>query len=444
MNTGEEEPDAVEARMAKVKHKILVMSGKGGVGKTTVAANLAFALGMRGLDVGLMDADMHGPDVPKILGIEDKRPEVSEEKIFPVLVTPRLKTISIGFLLPSRDSSIIWRGPMKMNALRQFLSEVEWGELDYMVVDLPPGCLTATTEVMRNPSPAPICQVRPGDIVYSFAGGFMESGLKAGIEKRRVLDVIPQGIARVYELRTKTRRIKGTADHPILSLERKKGQSRFYNYTLRWKKLAELQHGDIVVIAKKFLEGKSMRIPEVKETWKTRLTIPEYFGFERVIAVTYAGEEEVYDLRVEENHNFIADGVVVHNTGDEPLSVVQLMKEIDGAIIVTTPQDLALLDSRKAVNFSRVLKVPVIGIIENMSGFVCPHCGKETNIFKYGGGEKAATELGVPFLGRVPFDPKMVEAADSGTPFVLQKESKVKDAFEHIIENVRVFVEGKE
>ncbi len=270
MNTGEEEQDAVEARMAKVKHKIMVMSGKGGVGKTTVAANLAFALGMRGLDVGLMDADMHGPDVPMILGIEDKRPEVSEDKIFPVLVTPRLKTMSIGFLLPSRDSSIIWRGPMKMNAIRQFLSDVEWGELDYMVVDLPPG------------------------------------------------------------------------------------------------------------------------------------------------------------------------------TGDEPLSVVQLMKKVDGAIIVTTPQDLALLDSRKAVHFSRVLKVPVIGIIENMSGFVCPHCGKETNIFKYGGGEKAATELDVPFLGRVPLDPKMVEAADSGTPFVLQKESKVKDAFEQIVENVRVFVESKE
>jgi ATP-binding protein involved in chromosome partitioning len=264
-----EEQDAVEARMAKVKHKIMVMSGKGGVGKTTVAANLAFALGMNGLDVGLMDADIHGPNVPKILGIEDKRPEVSETKIFPVLVTPRLKTISIGFLLPNRDSSIIWRGPMKMNAIRQFISDVDWGELDYMVVDLPPG------------------------------------------------------------------------------------------------------------------------------------------------------------------------------TGDEPLSVVQLMKNVDGAIIVTTPQDLALLDSRKAVNFSRVLKVPVIGIIENMSGFVCPYCGKEINIFKYGGGERAAIELGVPFLGRVPLDPKMVEAADSGTPFVMQKESKVREAFEQIVENVRAFVEGK-
>lgn len=265
-----EEEEAVKARMEKVKHKIMVMSGKGGVGKTTVAANLAFALGMRGLDVGLMDADIHGPDIPKILGIEDKRPEIAGDKMSPILVTPRLKAMSIGFLLPDRDSPIIWRGPMKMNAIRQFLSDVDWGELDYMVVDLPPG------------------------------------------------------------------------------------------------------------------------------------------------------------------------------TGDEPLSVAQLIKDVDGAIIVTTPQDLALLDSRKAVNFSGVLKVPVIGIIENMSGFVCPYCGKEINIFKYGGGERAASDFGVPFLGRVPLDPKMVEAADAGTPFVMQKESKAREAFEQIVENVRAFVEGKE
>jgi Mrp family chromosome partitioning ATPase len=130
-------------------------------------------------------------------------------------------------------------------------------------------------------------------------------------------------------------------------------------------------------------------------------------------------------------------------TGDEALSVVQLMGKLDGAIIVTTPQELALLDSRKAVNFSQILQVPVIGIIENMSGFVCPHCGKEVNIFKYGGGEKAALELGVPFLGRVPLDPQMVEAADSGTPFVLQTESKVREAFEEIVVKVRAFVEGE-
>ena len=260
----------VSARMSKVKHKIMVLSGKGGVGKTTVAANLAVALSMQDLDVGLMDADIHGPDIPKILGIEEKRPQIEGSTFLPVPVLPRLKAISIGFLLPSRDSSVIWRGPMKYNAIRQFLADVAWGELDYMIVDLPPG------------------------------------------------------------------------------------------------------------------------------------------------------------------------------TGDEALSVVQLMGKLDGSIIVTTPQELALLDSRKTVNFSQILRVPVIGIIENMSGFVCPHCGKEVNIFKYGGGEQAARELRVPFLGRVPLDPQMVEAADSGTPFVLQKDSKVREAFGEIVVKVRAFVEGSE
>jgi ATP-binding protein involved in chromosome partitioning len=261
--------EVLQARMAQVKHTVIVMSGKGGVGKTTVAANLAVALSMQDLDVGLMDADIHGPDIPKILGIEDKRPQIEASTFQPVPVTPRLKAMSIGFLLPSRDSSVIWRGPLKANVIRQFIADVEWGELDYMIVDLPPG------------------------------------------------------------------------------------------------------------------------------------------------------------------------------TGDEALSVVQLMGKLDGSIIVSTPQELALLDSRKAVNFSRILRVPVIGIIENMSGFVCPHCGKEVNIFKYGGGEQAARELGVPFLGRVPLDPQMVEAADSGTPFVLQQESRVRQAFEEIVEKVRAFVEGE-
>jgi ATP-binding protein involved in chromosome partitioning len=264
----QQQEDAVAASMAKVKYKIMVMSGKGGVGKTTVAANLAFALGMQGLEVGLMDADIHGPDIPMILGIEDQRPQISGDMIKPIPVTPRLRAMSIGFLLPDRDSPVIWRGPMKMNAIRQFISEVDWGDMDYLIIDLPPG------------------------------------------------------------------------------------------------------------------------------------------------------------------------------TGDEPLSVAQLLKKVDGSIIVTTPQDLALLDSRKAVNFSGVLNVPVIGIVENMSGFVCPHCGKEINIFKYGGGERAAQELGVPFLGRVPLDPNMVEAADSGTPFVMQKDSKVSEAFAQIVQNIRTFVEG--
>ena len=266
--TQQELEEAVRKSMEKVKHKIMVMSGKGGVGKTTVAVNLAFALGMQGLDVGLMDADIHGPDVPKMLGIEDKRPEVVEGKVNPVLATPRLRTISIAYFLPERDAAVIWRGPLKMHAIRQFLSDVNWGSLDYLVIDLPPG------------------------------------------------------------------------------------------------------------------------------------------------------------------------------TGDEPLSVAQLIKNVDGAVIVTTPQEMSLLDVRKAVKFSQVVGVPVIGIIENMSGMVCPYCGKEIQIFKKGGGERAAREMGVPFLGSVPFDPRVVEDADEGVPFILRRESKVREAFEHIVNKIRNSVEG--
>lgn len=264
-----EQEKGVEARMEKIKHKIMVISGKGGVGKTTVAVNRAFSLGMKGLEVGLIDADIHGPNVPKMLGIENKQPEVSPAGIFPVLVPPHVKVMSIGFFISDKDSPVIWRGPLKMGALRQFLSDVVWGDLDFLIADLPPG------------------------------------------------------------------------------------------------------------------------------------------------------------------------------TGDEPLSVAQLIKNVDGAIIVTTPQDVALLDSRKAVNFAKQLNMPVIGIIENMATFICPHCGKEINIFKYGGGERSAMELGVPFLGRIPLEAGIVEASDKGEVFTLQKNSKATASFEHIIETVRKFVNGE-
>jgi Mrp family chromosome partitioning ATPase len=263
---------AVDDRLANIKHKIMVISGKGGVGKTTVAVNLALTFAMHGIDVGLMDADIHGPNVPKMLGIEDMQPSANPDGngIYPVMVPPRVKVMSIAFLLSSRDSPVIWRGPMKMNAIRQFLSDVIWGNMDYLIVDLPPG------------------------------------------------------------------------------------------------------------------------------------------------------------------------------TGDEPLSVAQLIPKMDGAIVVTTPQDISLLDSRKAVNFTRQLKMPVIGIVENMSGFSCPYCGKEIDLFKIGGGERAAVEMGVPFLGRIPIDPKIVEDGDSGTPFVLERNSAAAEAFDGIVKNIKEFVNKKE
>jgi Mrp family chromosome partitioning ATPase len=243
------------------------MSGKGGVGKSTVSTNLAVALSMDGFDVGLLDADIHGPNIPKMLGIEFSHVEGSGQGMIPVEVFPNLKVISMAFFIGDRDNPVVWRGPLKHNALSQFLGEVEWGNLDFLVVDLPPG------------------------------------------------------------------------------------------------------------------------------------------------------------------------------TGDEPLSVAHLIKNVDGSIIVTTPQDVALLDSRKAVTFSRILSIPVIGIIENMSGLICPHCHKEIPLFKKGGGEKAARDMRVPFLGRIPIDPEIVNDCDRGMPFVMSyPKSEAAKAFRQIAERCKEYI----
>ncbi len=258
-------------KLANIKHKIVIMSGKGGVGKTTVAVNLSFSLSFSGAKVGLLDVDINGPNVPKMLGIEDEKMGGTDNAIEPVLVSENLKAVSMGFLLADRDTPVIWRGPVKIQAIRQFLGEVEWGDLDYLIIDLPPG------------------------------------------------------------------------------------------------------------------------------------------------------------------------------TGDEPLSIAQLIKEDSGAVIVTTPQDVALLDSRKAVNFARALEMPVIGILENMSGFSCPHCHKDIDLFKVGGGKIAAEEMSVPYLGNVPLDYNIVETGDDGIPFVQKyRDSKSASAFEQIVHNIKQFMGEKE
>ena len=255
--------ELLRKRLAAIKHRLMVMSGKGGVGKSTVSANLAWALAKRGYKVGLLDADIHGPNIPLMLGVEGKRLAMSPEGIEPLEVTPGLKVVSMSFLLQNSDTPVIWRGPLKMGALRQFLSEVNWGDLDFLIVDLPPG------------------------------------------------------------------------------------------------------------------------------------------------------------------------------TGDEPLSIAQLIGKLDGSIVVTTPQDVALLDSRKSVNFSRKVGVPVLGIIENMSGFVCPHCGKEVDLFKKGGGEKASRELNVPFLGRIPVDTQVVGLGDEGRPLLeVAPDSPAARAFQEIVDKI--------
>ncbi len=256
--------------MQHIKHKILVMSGKGGVGKTTVAVNLALSFSTKGKSVGLLDADIHGPNVPKLLNLEGKTIKGDGKKLFPVETTQNIKVMSMAFLLPEENAPVIWRGPLKMSAIKQFLEDVYWGELDYLVVDLPPG------------------------------------------------------------------------------------------------------------------------------------------------------------------------------TGDEPLSVAQLIPEADGVVIVTTPQDVALLDSRKAVNFARRVGLPVIGVIENMSGFVCPHCGRTTMLFKSGGGKRAAMEMRVPFLGAIPIDPDIVTAGDEGKDFIrAHPNAESTKAFKEIVAKIERFVHEK-
>jgi len=253
------EQEALEKRLQRIKHKVLVMSGKGGVGKSTVAANLAISLALAGKKVGLLDVDIHGPSIPKMLHIEDAAVLMKDGAILPV-EKAGLKVMSIGFLIENRDDALIWRGPMKMGVIKQFLKDVDWGELDYLIIDSPPG------------------------------------------------------------------------------------------------------------------------------------------------------------------------------TGDEPLSVCQLAAPVDGAVVVTTPQDVATADVRKSINFCHQLNLPVLGVVENMSGFVCPKCGEVTDIFKSGGGERMAKEMDVIFLGRIPIDPAIGQACDDGKPFVYHyARTETAKAFERVI-----------
>lgn len=254
--------------LSRIKHVIIVLSGKGGVGKSTVSSNLAQSLSMMGLMTGIMDLDITGPNIPKMFHIEDERLTVEGEKLVPVDVPPSLRVMSMAFLLPDKDSALMWRGPVKMGAVKQFVEDVQWGPLDYLVIDMPPG------------------------------------------------------------------------------------------------------------------------------------------------------------------------------SGDEALSIAQLIPKADGAVIVTTPQEVALLDSRKSVTFAAQSHIPVIGIVENMSGFVCPHCGKAVDIFKSGGGEAAAKDMGVPFLGRIPLEPGVVESGDSGLPIVVRDpDSAAAKAFKAFVQKVVDIVE---
>jgi len=229
----------IEKNLAMINRKILVMSGKGGVGKSTVAGYLALLLSARGHRVGLMDVDLHGPSIPHLMNIKGGLDMPGEGVVRPYRFSENLGIVSMGVLLQDQDTAVIWRGPLKISAIRQFISDIEWGELDYLIVDSPPG------------------------------------------------------------------------------------------------------------------------------------------------------------------------------TGDEPLTVAQTITDAE-ALVVTTPQEISLADVRKSINFCRQVNMRIMGVVENMSGYSCPHCGEKTPLFGKGGGARMASQMDVPMLGEIPIDPEMVRMSDNG------------------------------
>jgi ATP-binding protein involved in chromosome partitioning len=268
MNQTQEKEFNVKENLKNVKNKIVVLSGKGGVGKSTISANLAQLLSGKGKKVGILDSDIHGPSIPKILGIEEERATGSDKGIVPVKTEDGLKVMSMAYLIPDKDAPVIWRGPMKMGALRQLLGGVVWEDLDYLIIDMPPG------------------------------------------------------------------------------------------------------------------------------------------------------------------------------TGDEPLSIAQLIPDITGVIIVTTPQDVALVSVRKSINFVKKMSLKIIGIVENMSGFTCPHCGEKVNIFKTGGGKKASEDFNIPYLGSIPLNPEIVEIGDNKEKTSIKDKNTI-DSYKKFVENVEKILGGE-
>ena len=259
----EPDPDAlVKATLNQITHKLMVMSGKGGVGKSSVSVNLATALATKGFHVGLMDVDIHGPDIPRMLGLTEDLTVNGAKRIIPARYSRKLSVVSIEALMPDKDAAIIWRGPAKHGIIRQFVGDVDWGPLDYLIIDAPPG------------------------------------------------------------------------------------------------------------------------------------------------------------------------------TGDEPLTVAQLIPDAR-AVVVTTPQEVALADVRKSIHFCKQVNMDILGLVENMSGYVCPTCGDTLDIFGSGGGERTAHAEGVPFLGRIPLDPALVSFGDRGRSIQVEAPaSPVAQAFKSLADQV--------
>lgn len=256
----------VTKRMEKIEHKILVMSNKGGVGKSTVTTNLAVSLALKGYHVGICDMDIHGPNIPKMIGAEGQKLKVSTSGGIIPFQAYNLKIASMSFLLQSPDDPIIWRDAYKYEFINQLLGGVEWQDLNFLLVDLPPG------------------------------------------------------------------------------------------------------------------------------------------------------------------------------TGNESVTTIDLIGNVSGCVIVTTPQEVALLDSRKSVTFARDSQIPIVGIVENMSGLNCPHCHEDIEVFRKGGGEASAADMGVPFLGRIPLDPEVVTQCDYGEPFAMfYSDTPTAEAYHEIANKVDAF-----
>ena len=248
----------ISERMLRIKHKLAVLSGKGGVGKSSVSVNMAVSLAKRGFKVGVLDADLHGPSVPTLLGLESSRMSGSDP-----LEAFGVKVVSVGFLVAKQEDAVVWRGPMKNAVIKQLLGEMNWGELDFLIIDCPPG------------------------------------------------------------------------------------------------------------------------------------------------------------------------------TGDEPLSVLQSIGDIDGVVVVTTPQKVAANDVMRSISFCRLLKVRIIGVIENMAGFVCPHCKQETSIFPSGEAKRMSMTMNIPFLGSIPMDPSLSASGDLGEPWPVHcKDSVSIKRFEEIVDKI--------
>jgi len=258
----DQQEEMIKTSLSRIKNKIFVLSGKGGVGKSSVSANLAAILAKKGFKTGLMDVDLHGPSIAQMFGMTELL-DVSENKLLlPKLIGENLKVVSIQALMQDKDQAIIWRGPAKSGMIKQFVGSVDWGDLDFLIIDAPPG------------------------------------------------------------------------------------------------------------------------------------------------------------------------------TGDEPLTVVQTIKDAK-AVVVTTPQEVALADVRKSISFCKTVKMETLGLVENMGPFKCPHCNEIIELFNSGGGKRTAENEGITFLGSIPFDLEVVKSGDAGVPIVMENSDSIfSKAFEVVVANI--------